>query len=482
MKIKTKIFLIVAFFALLSIVVVAGVFNYFYVDSLNKEISEHLRNITYAKSLHVDTILTGKIEKVELLTRGAVLFSEILKTPIGSEGYSENFIKVQNRLKQISQDNFYEVSLLNNKGVIISSNNSERIGEDRSGHKYFSKPRNKIFISKVYFCDTSQQYALAIFVPIFDVDNKEKVVGTFVAKTGIDDISNIVTNEFKENREFYLIDKDRLMVTQSRFIEDSILKQKIDSRTAQDCFALKENYSLGHNLEDKIVVPYMNYRGRSVIGHYAYFPQMNWCLIAEIEEDEALAPLQQAWKFGIILIGIMAVFILSLSKVMGNRISRPIEDLTKNVKKIQQGDLSSKIITKTEDEIGVLAKVFDKMRITLKDSLDNINKKVKQQTASLEQKQVTMENQQKALVNILGDIEEEKEKTQFLAHDLEKFKLAVDNTSDHVVITNTEGIVLYANRAAEEMTGFNLKEILGEKAGVFNKRKKLVGQEFCDNL
>jgi PAS domain S-box-containing protein len=41
------------------------------------------------------------------------------------------------------------------------------------------------------------------------------------------------------------------------------------------------------------------------------------------------------------------------------------------------------------------------------------------------------------------------------------FKLAIDKTSLHVVITDINGYVLYANEAAEKLTGYTAAEILG---------------------
>lgn len=49
--------------------------------------------------------------------------------------------------------------------------------------------------------------------------------------------------------------------------------------------------------------------------------------------------------------------------------------------------------------------------------------------------------------------------------DLKKFQLAVEGASDHIVITDSEGIVLYANDAVERITGFSRNEIIGKKAG-----------------
>ncbi len=44
-------------------------------------------------------------------------------------------------------------------------------------------------------------------------------------------------------------------------------------------------------------------------------------------------------------------------------------------------------------------------------------------------------------------------------------KLAFDNASDHIIVTDPQGKILYANRAASKITGFDLNEMIGKKAG-----------------
>lgn len=53
-----------------------------------------------------------------------------------------------------------------------------------------------------------------------------------------------------------------------------------------------------------------------------------------------------------------------------------------------------------------------------------------------------------------------------LTNDLMKFQLAVEHASDLTVITDKDGIVLYANRAAIGITGYSMNEIIGKKSGV----------------
>lgn len=60
-------------------------------------------------------------------------------------------------------------------------------------------------------------------------------------------------------------------------------------------------------------------------------------------------------------------------------------------------------------------------------------------------------------------------KTEILADNLEKFKLAVDSSFDHIIITDPEGIVIYANKAIEKVTGYKPEEALDKKVGVLWK-------------
>ena len=71
-------------------------------------------------------------------------------------------------------------------------------------------------------------------------------------------------------------------------------------------------------------------------------------------------------------------------------------------------------------------------------------------------------------------------KSESLASDLLKFKLAVDSSSNQVIITDQEGIVIYGNKALERITGYELKEVLGKKVGKL--WKKPMDKNFYANL
>ncbi len=67
-----------------------------------------------------------------------------------------------------------------------------------------------------------------------------------------------------------------------------------------------------------------------------------------------------------------------------------------------------------------------------------------------------------------------------LSRDLRTFKTAVEQSGEMMVITDPEGIVLWANEATERVTGFSVGEATGKKAGLL--WGKLMEQDFYEKM
>jgi len=57
-----------------------------------------------------------------------------------------------------------------------------------------------------------------------------------------------------------------------------------------------------------------------------------------------------------------------------------------------------------------------------------------------------------------------------MTRELEKFKMAVEGTSEHIVITDPEARILYANKAVEVLTGYSREEIIGQRPSLWGKQ------------
>ncbi len=145
---------------------------------------------------------------------------------------------------------------------------------------------------------------------------------------------------------------------------------------------------------------------------------------------------------------------------------RPIKELEDASIKISQGDFSLRLDeSKGSSEIIELSKSFNRMINSIEYTKSRIESKVGEHTEYLIKQKNTADKQKNAILNILQDIKEEKKKTEMFARDLEKFKLAVDGSSDHIIITDPEGTILYANKGVQRITGYSPEEVIGTKAG-----------------
>ncbi len=72
--------------------------------------------------------------------------------------------------------------------------------------------------------------------------------------------------------------------------------------------------------------------------------------------------------------------------------------------------------------------------------------------------ETAQEAAKKAVMHSLDDLEAQ-------INELRMFKMAVIGSSDQIVISDVEGVVLYANEASEKITGYKVSEIIGSKAG-----------------
>lgn len=81
-----------------------------------------------------------------------------------------------------------------------------------------------------------------------------------------------------------------------------------------------------------------------------------------------------------------------------------------------------------------------------------------------------LSNSMIAARNVMEDLIEASTKEAILIKDLNKFKLAMDNVSESIVITDPEGIAIYANKATEKITGYKIKDIISKKNGTLWKK------------
>jgi len=123
---------------------------------------------------------------------------------------------------------------------------------------------------------------------------------------------------------------------------------------------------------------YRNYAGVPVIGVYRWLEAQDIALLVEMEQAEALTPARQL-AVAIIAVGLAAAGGLSVGVYwLSRQITRPLLAIARVTTQVAAGDLERVAPVLTEDEVGLLARNFNRMTAQLKASFATLEAKNKE--------------------------------------------------------------------------------------------------------
>lgn len=192
--------------------------------------------------------------------------------------------------------------------------------------------------------------AAASFISQALLDKDGKFIGVLAFQMPIARINNVmqVSAGMGESGETYLVGEDRFMRSDSRFSEEStILKTQVTQEAVEHAIAGQQGV---HVIDD--------YRGIPVYSAYGPFDFLGtrWAVLAEIDEDEVLAPVREMALFATFsTLGIMFVVTL-IGLLISRTISRPLAQMTEAMATLAKEDYGVQIPgVDRHDEIGQMA-------------------------------------------------------------------------------------------------------------------------------
>jgi len=472
MKIRNKINL-VFLFIFLSVEVAAGsVLFYRTQNALKNQAVVQIQNISSSKAQNVRTFLESEKEVVGILAASTV-FRNFLETQTDSEPYLAQKDITEQRLDRsiVEVNQIFELFLIDKEGKIVASTDRKNEGQDKSQDLYFTQAKEKIFIKDLYYSETIKKMNYTVSAPISNELTGE-FLGTIVARMNPDNLNNILASNIAmgETGENFLINGEKYLITPSRYFGlDAILKTKVETQNSQECFSSEDqkrslnDYSVNH-----FAISFIDYRGMQIIGTHAYIPEANWCLITKMDQTEIFAPVRQM-VYVFILIFIFSVLIFfSISYWLSAKISKPLAILQKEADIIGEGDLNFEMQIESQDEIGQLSQSFQKMTHSLREARGEMEQKIFAQTKEINKQKEDLEIRQKAILNILEDVEWEKKNVSM---ERDKIDAILHSIGDGVFVVDEEKRITMINKVTEKISGFSGSELRGE---IYNQKLKFV--------
>ena len=246
-----------------------------------------------------------------------------------------------------------------------------------------------------FYAPTGEAVPAAFYgIPLLDDKNEIQLI--LVAQVLQEDVGFVLSERvgLGETGETYIVGSDQLWRSDSRFlnelgVETTVLNEDFKINTVASRSALA-----GESGQEII----QDYRDVSVLSVWspiliddpdAGHPDGRfWAVIAEIDEDEALAPVNQLAGILGVVIGLSVLGISALAVFLGSRFAldfvTPILDLTDRATQVAGGDLSLRFESDREDEIGTLSNTFTEMTAQLDETLQGLEERVADRTRALE--------------------------------------------------------------------------------------------------
>jgi signal transduction histidine kinase/CheY-like chemotaxis protein/HPt (histidine-containing phosphotransfer) domain-containing protein len=403
MKIKTKLFLTILFVSIILIAFAVAVLYRISARNITEEMYSRLKVAAKNKAVWIENYLNEKRNDAQILSKlpeVAAFLDKLEEKCTSAKVDAGTFIKgpeknhVPGMMDQYlnnyrSQFGYCEIYVIDHAGyVLYSANSQSELGENIFESRLSNSPLGKcvktametgqVAFSDYEYFTPGEEPAFFVASPIYDTDSG--IHGFIAIDLSIHEINRIMLDStgLGKTGKTYLVGKDLLMRSQSRFSnKNTILKQKIYTENIKDCFSNEANEIKHDWCKSARVFP--DYRGANVIGTHLYLPELQWALIAEIDEKEALAPLNKL-LYSFCITGAFSIAVAYvISHILAKRFSNPIAKLSSIAAKIGRGDLDTKVDIQSKDEIGALANSFRAMALDLKNtttSIDELNREI----------------------------------------------------------------------------------------------------------
>ncbi|MBI5306980.1 MAG: cache domain-containing protein [Planctomycetes bacterium] len=201
--------------------------------------------------------------------------------------------RVLNRYLAASLKNFpecVEMFVLDVNGGVIASSDASNTGKDLSETDYFLNGRKAVYVGDIFREEETGRITWLVSCPVMDAGGN-KLLAVLVCRINPATLSDITTERkiralgaksqalrIGKTSETYIVNRDNLMITESQFLDNVILKQAVDTEIVRRTRKVSETKAAN----------YSDYRGVPVDGasmiiwetgwiiQTVKFPRMSW--------------------------------------------------------------------------------------------------------------------------------------------------------------------------------------------------------------
>jgi len=376
-------------------------------QTAKNQVGNHLLTTAQSRAFNIELLIEDYTQLTKMISTGNS-FKDVVDDELD---LSWRINQAKRRIKSVinSYLEIERIRILNKSGIVIASSNKD-VGFDLSEKTIYLKGKEGVYAGEIHKSEFTEKLVISISAPIFVRDKFSGVlIINFDVKTQLFKITSDRTG-LEKTGEIYLINNKGYLITPSRFIDDAILKIKINTEHRKLYLSEHVGKGLSENMVEK-PFEYIGYRGNEVLGTHYYISELQWGLIAEIDINEAYRPIYKLTNLLAAIFLFLLIITIIFSIIISRKIALPIRKLHDGTEKIINGNLDYRVGIDSKDEIGQLSCSFDIMTARLAESQKELQKhaeeldgKVRERTSELEKQFEKSEKNRVANLVILNDL------------------------------------------------------------------------------
>lgn len=190
------------------------------------------------------------------------------------------------------------------------------------------------------------------------IHNDGGIIGTFVMQIRFDRIINALIVNTGSSLTHYLVGDDAYLRSAYKNSPGELLKQTITTKPILQWLRLpaSERKNMSNDASH-----YKGPQGNQVIGiiNTIQIANINWALVSEIDEDEAMQALSSI-AMTTLMLELLTIFtVIIFTQILISKITRPILNLRDAMLDIAHGGKKQEVSVETDNEINTLAQAFN---------------------------------------------------------------------------------------------------------------------------
>jgi len=355
-SIKTKAILILLIISLVPILILSIV-NTQMSETLRSDFISGLGEQFDEKDQRLQASINQRIFEMDVLSHH-ILFQELISDlpniqvdDINDE-LTTRILYYAERTDHV--DTILEIKIFDNGAIELFSLYNTHLGSD-----YTPESINKITDTQITFdFDEKLGRMVTSVAPMMNKDNSQRIgLLLFVTDMGNFDPILLDRSGLKETGEAYFVNSEKLMVSESRFMEDAAFNQRVDTFGVREC--LENNSEVSGEIYD-------DYRGESIIGYSKCMLENDVVFLVESDVAELTTSLDTFQQEFFLVLGSTGIATLFASLIIGAKLSKPIKQLSFFANQISNENFDEKVEIKSKDELGRLGKSMNEMAAKLK--------------------------------------------------------------------------------------------------------------------